>query len=360
MDGFGDRLKELRKKNGLTQERVAENVGVSYQAVSKWETGATSPDISLIIPLAKLFQISTDELLGYTPISIWEPNDAATKVHIVLADVFAGTLKYVIRQLGIENTNKMVSFRDQFSIGPLWQLHEETGRAHRVEWFRDHINNEFVDYDDYDTHHQRLMEQIDQIPAKASIVIWSVNTAHDQIGLRYALYLLRKKQNEIFVFNAVEACERRFNTSDQHIKYKHEAEIPPEILQNVFGEIEDNGSIGLETKKLLEHEWLSLANHHNVLRIWDGERILNVDENYFDSYLLKTIEKLHADSSNHEFIKAARVIGETFGHCDQLVADNYFEYRLRQLIYNQSLEIKGVPRSMRSYSVRFRYANEEH
>lgn len=293
-------------------------------------------------------------------ISIWEPNDATTKVHIVFGDSFAGSLKYVIRQLGIENTNKMVSFRDQFSIGPLWRLHGGIGRAHRVEWFRDHINQDDgllletgqnLD-DDYDTYHQRIMEQIDHIPAEASIVLWSGNNAHEQIGLRYALYLLREKQNEMFVFNAVEACERRFNTFVQDIKYVHAGEIPPEKLQNVFWEIEDNESIDSETKKLMEHEWLSLANHHNVLRIWDGERLQNVDKNYFDSYLLKTIEKLHADRSNRDFIPAARVIGEALGHCDHLVVDSYFEYRLRQLIYNQSLEIRGVPRGMRFYSVR--------
>lgn len=223
-------------------------------------------------------------------ISIWEPNDATTKVHIVFGDSFARSLKYVIKQLGIENTNKMVSFRDQFSIGPLWRLLEEIGRAHRIEWFRDHINQDdglFLETgqnldDDYDTYHQRIVEQIDHIPAEASIVVWSGNNAYEQIGLRYALYLLRKKQNEIFVFHAVEACEGRFNTSDQDIQYLHAGEIPPEKLQNVFGEIEDNGSIDFETKKFMEHEWLSLTNHHNVLRIWDGEGIQHVDENYFE------------------------------------------------------------------------------
>lgn len=48
MIGFGDRLRELRKKHGLTQERVAERLGVTYQAVSKWETGVTSPNFSLL------------------------------------------------------------------------------------------------------------------------------------------------------------------------------------------------------------------------------------------------------------------------------------------------------------------------
>jgi transcriptional regulator with XRE-family HTH domain len=66
MNDFGLRLKELRKKSGLTQEKLAESLGVSYQAVSKWETGAAIPDLSLIIPLAKQFHVSTDDLLGYT------------------------------------------------------------------------------------------------------------------------------------------------------------------------------------------------------------------------------------------------------------------------------------------------------
>jgi len=324
-----------------------------FITIIKLQLDMVERDSNVIIDLYKNLKDLYEKLLvPNNRISIWEPNDAATKVHIVFGDAFAGSLKHVIRQLGIENTNKMVSFRDQFSIGPLWRLHEEAGRAHRVEWLRDHINNEVDDDDDYESYHQRIMEQIDHIPAEASIVIWSGNNAHEQIGLRYALYLLRKKQNEIFVFNAVEACERRFITSDQHFKYLHAGEIPPEKLQNVFGEIEDNGSIDFETKKLMEHEWLSLAELHNVLRIWDGERIQNVDENYFDSYLLKTIEKLHADGSNRDFIKAARVVGEALGHCDYHVVDSYFEYRLRQLIYNQFLEIKGVPRGMRFYSVR--------
>ena len=61
---IGERIKSLRKKNGMTQERLAEYLGVSYQAVSKWECGLTCPDLSLIAPLTKLFRVSADELLG--------------------------------------------------------------------------------------------------------------------------------------------------------------------------------------------------------------------------------------------------------------------------------------------------------
>lgn len=65
MGNIGEKIKELRKKTGLTQEALAEKLGVSSQAVSKWETGAASPDLTLLVPLARLFRVSTDQLLEY-------------------------------------------------------------------------------------------------------------------------------------------------------------------------------------------------------------------------------------------------------------------------------------------------------
>lgn len=64
MEHIGLRIKSLRKKKDLTQEKLAEYLGVSFQAVSKWETGVASPDLSMIVPLARLLGCSTDELFG--------------------------------------------------------------------------------------------------------------------------------------------------------------------------------------------------------------------------------------------------------------------------------------------------------
>lgn len=62
---IGDRIKFYRKKSNLTQSQLAELIGVSPQAISKWETGIGFPDISAIVPLAIALRISTDELLEY-------------------------------------------------------------------------------------------------------------------------------------------------------------------------------------------------------------------------------------------------------------------------------------------------------
>ncbi|MGN0714897.1 MAG: helix-turn-helix domain-containing protein [Anaerovoracaceae bacterium] len=60
---LGEALKENRERCHMTQEFVAEAIGVSRQAVSKWETGTSDPSTSNLIALAKLYDISAEELL---------------------------------------------------------------------------------------------------------------------------------------------------------------------------------------------------------------------------------------------------------------------------------------------------------
>ena len=62
---IGNKIRELRKKRNLTQEQLADNIGVSFQAVSKWENNIALPDITLIPVLANYFGVSTDEILSY-------------------------------------------------------------------------------------------------------------------------------------------------------------------------------------------------------------------------------------------------------------------------------------------------------
>jgi transcriptional regulator with XRE-family HTH domain len=59
---IGEKIKKLRRDNDITQEKLAEYLNISYQAVSKWENGSALPDISLVIPLANFFGVTTDVL----------------------------------------------------------------------------------------------------------------------------------------------------------------------------------------------------------------------------------------------------------------------------------------------------------
>ncbi len=63
---FGTRFARLRKEKNLTQDDIAAHVGLSPQAVSKWENDISSPDISLLLELSKLLGVSVETLLGET------------------------------------------------------------------------------------------------------------------------------------------------------------------------------------------------------------------------------------------------------------------------------------------------------
>ena len=63
-ESMGQIIRRLRKERGFTQEELAEQLGVTFQAVSKWENDTGMPDISQIVPIAHIFGVSTDILFG--------------------------------------------------------------------------------------------------------------------------------------------------------------------------------------------------------------------------------------------------------------------------------------------------------
>jgi len=64
---LNEQIAFLRKQKGITQEELAQILGVTNQSVSKWESGSCCPDIQLLPEIANYFQVSVDELLGYKP-----------------------------------------------------------------------------------------------------------------------------------------------------------------------------------------------------------------------------------------------------------------------------------------------------
>lgn len=62
---IGNKIRELRKQRGIAQEQLAESIGISFQAVSKWENNIALPDITLVPVLASYFGVSMDELFDF-------------------------------------------------------------------------------------------------------------------------------------------------------------------------------------------------------------------------------------------------------------------------------------------------------
>lgn len=76
---IGDNIRRARQQQGMTQAALAEQLGVSDRAVSRWETGTASPDIALLARLALTLETSTDALLGVDPQRIQAEILAATE-----------------------------------------------------------------------------------------------------------------------------------------------------------------------------------------------------------------------------------------------------------------------------------------
>ena len=95
MTSVGKNLKNIRKKNNLTQDELAEKLSVTRQAVSNWENGKTEPDIETLTKIAQIFDISIDELVDGIPKGIKELR--GKKSHLYIGIGF--TVFYVISSL---------------------------------------------------------------------------------------------------------------------------------------------------------------------------------------------------------------------------------------------------------------------
>lgn len=111
---IANRLVNLRKANNLSQEALAEKLGISRQAVSKWERAEASPDTDNLILLARLYGVSLDELLK-TEDEIPMPESSEQSMETVLAE-----------HSGTEASQDI--FRERYSEKEDWEKGERYGR----------------------------------------------------------------------------------------------------------------------------------------------------------------------------------------------------------------------------------------
>lgn len=108
-DKIGNFIKSIRLGNNLTQKELADKLGVTYQAVSKWENGRNIPDLSIIKKLCDEFDIDIDELLnGGKKLKEKEPNKIIKNIITALLIVTILFGIYIINNL---NSNKNFEFK---------------------------------------------------------------------------------------------------------------------------------------------------------------------------------------------------------------------------------------------------------
>ncbi|WP_413303583.1 DUF1835 domain-containing protein [Bacillus sp. 1P10SD] len=264
-------------------------------------------------------------------------------VHLVSSDSTAGALK-----VGLDQPKTVIAFKDLFSIGPLWKLDEKVGQDDRHNWLNENINLEQDDYE-LENHFTKTVLEIEDIPEDVPIYIWTANNGNEQTGLRFLLHILRNKENEIHVANTTELYKQWIHSNDEK---PYSNMLHPDHLRVLFEKSQSAISLTQEERVQLLKEWELLTQSNEILRLWKNGKVTSVPSDYFDEIILETISNLHKKQEAKDFIRTGRVIGETIHKMEEIVGDSYLEYRIRHLIYSGALELKGIPRSMRHYSVK--------
>ncbi|WP_211214147.1 DUF1835 domain-containing protein [Neobacillus bataviensis] len=270
-------------------------------------------------------------------------------VHLACSESTAGALRY-----GLKRPKTVIGFQAFFDIGPVWQLDQKPGQTKRFEWINENINLEQDHFEIENSFNNTLLE-ISEIPGNVPVYLWTADNGEEQTGVRFILQLLKDKANEVILLNTTELFEKgNFLKEDEVQTMYHSSGVHPKNLKLLFEQNKTQAPLSDLERVKFQREWESLAQTEDVLRIWKNGRVEGVPEDYYDQLIIKTIERLHNEQLQKDFILAAKVIGEMIGQNDGCIGDFYLEYRIRHLIYSGVLELKGVPRSMRHYRVKMR------
>ena len=122
---LGEKIRELRRRDGRTQEALAEAIGVTSQAVSRWEANGGYPDMEMIPSIANYFGISIDELFGYN-------NERSKKIDELAAKID----QMNFQNNGVDIKNGCPNYSDNSTLAPL-RRGFLLPRGHRVrtEWY---------------------------------------------------------------------------------------------------------------------------------------------------------------------------------------------------------------------------------
>ena len=131
---IGKKIMDLRKKNGLSQEELAEKIGVARQTISKWELGETSPDLKQSKELSKIFNVSLDELVSNDIQNVLIEKTSNTEklagiilnlLKIIIVFIVLLPLLFIVARIAVKNYRANNSGR-YLEVSIVCELHDET------------------------------------------------------------------------------------------------------------------------------------------------------------------------------------------------------------------------------------------
>ncbi|MEC0184137.1 DUF1835 domain-containing protein [Paenibacillus peoriae] len=278
-------------------------------------------------------------------------------VHLLFSQSAGGSMKQGLSGAGLRDESKVLCFNDLFSIGPLWGLETREGQEKRHSWLAERmVQYESFHYANWEHRVEQMMATLSEISDEKSISIWCGSNAHEQVGLRFALYVLRNRATPIRIINVTDAMERE---SNDHLNADTENLFPLSMsvvdskeIERVIKRNEDKiHVVSMEDRRRYEQEWLVLSEQDSVLRLWDNDQIVHVPEDYFDQALLEMIDQLQLEE-NRQYVNTGKIIVEALTQWPQLGSDSFLEYRIQYLIAHGELEFLGMPGMQYRYAVK--------
>jgi len=339
-----------------------ENINQLKQGISKLDEHEAKALLNLIFIRAEQFE--EDEIIALLQsmkeslIQVSrneEKIEHLQTVHIVFGDSPAGSLKAAFRNTPYEKTEEIIVFPDILSVGPIESLHTKIGIENRFQWFKENYRDDFNYLEEYKRRILKAIEKIKVILPYQQIIVWTCENSAEQTGLRLIHYLLQNKVNEVFELNTFKAFHEFYSypmleeeqfprttgelTSEQLLKFYEQFELKP---------------MNIAKRKALRDEGQNLLLIKSHLRTWEHNELWHSDVERDDNFIIQCAKKLHKELETHDYMKAARLIGEVIGNMKHYTGDEWIEYRLRDLISKKIFTYRGDLSAMRLYEVKLK------
>lgn len=170
---IGEKLYELRKSKNLSQEEVAEKLNVTRQTVSKWETNQSTPDLDKIVPLCKLFEIGTEELLTGVSQKQEKEEKILTKQEVKIENakmVSSSVLLYVLSLISVIVLEGMFAIKDEIVVS-IFLLIAGFTTARLIKHFMSVPKFEKTEEEEKE---EKLLKQINQIISGIFAIIYFI------------------------------------------------------------------------------------------------------------------------------------------------------------------------------------------
>ncbi|MGE7823845.1 DUF1835 domain-containing protein [Paenibacillus sp. NPDC093718] len=269
-----------------------------------------------------------------------QEEELQTHVHIVISLSEAGSLKVALSQLGKREESRVVAFNDWFSVGPITELSTKEGQLRRRMWLMEHDRDSYYS-DSINKEHQieRMIDTLKNIPENKKVVIWCGDNAHDQTGLRFAMYLLRERKSPVHMVNVTQILTDMGQGNAPISQALFERDKYIDIVRN-YGE---GIPLNSDLRKRYASEWMELARQDDVLRLWEEGKVMGCQEDKLDEVIVKSVMELLDKHHPDVLVNVGEVVTKLLEISQQRISYSFIMYRIWCLVSDDVLTFKGQP-----------------